>query len=570
MVSAKHLYLLVIIILYPIVSISQIENDELIGILKEEINREMDVLSKQENPVYYIDYRVVESNNIVIGSSFGSLVSSTISTSRMLSSNVRIGSYSLDNTHDLSGSNQGYYASGGEYGTASQLPLEKGEDAIKQALWRATSQSYKTANAQYEAVLNYRRHNQEIPKSADFSKEPVVEYYEAPLSDFKSRINTDQLENSVKGYSSLFLNNKHIINAEVTLAINVERKYFVSSEGSTIAQNMTYCFIWISASALADDGDVVPVYRSYFAYDPKDLPDSEVIKSDIHAMINKLDELRVAPLAEPYTGPAILSERSAGVFFHEIFGHRVEGHRLKSENDGQTFREKIGEKILPKSINITFNPSLRNMNGIDLVGAYQYDDEGIKGDQVDVVTSGELKTFLFDRTPFDGFHKSNGHGRASAGMKVVSRQSNLLVETSKSYGNDNLRKMLIAECKKQDKPYGYLFQDVTGGYTFTDRYQPNVFNIMPIEVYRIYVDGRPDELVRGVDLIGTPLSMFAEIKATGDKTGVFNGICGAESGNVPVSASSPSLFVRRIETQKKPTFNEEPPLLTKPVSEGNL
>ncbi len=107
---------------------------------------------------------------------------------------------------------------------------------------------------------------------------------------------------------------------------------------------------------------------------------------------------------------------------------------------------------------------------------------------------------------------------------------------------------------------------MVGGFTNTDRYSPNAFNIFPTEVYKVYVDGRPDELVRGVDLIGTPLAMFAEISAVGDTHGVFVGFCGAESGYVPVSAISPALFVRRIETQKKPNNKLEETILKAPVA----
>jgi len=84
-------------------------------------------------------------------------------------------------------------------------------------------------------------------------------------------------------------------------------------------------------------------------------------------------------------------------------------------------------------------------------------------------------------------------------------------------------------------------------------------------VYRIYPDGRPDELVRGTDIVGTPLASFAKILATGDKPEVFNGYCGAESGNVPVSAVSPSILVSEIEIEKKAKSNDRPPLLPEPT-----
>ena len=48
-----------------------------------------------------------------------------------------------------------------------------------------------------------------------------------------------------------------------------------------------------------------------------------------------------------------------------------------------------------------------------------------------VVDNGILKTFLMSRSPIHGIDHSNGHGRRQAGHEVVSRQSNLIVESKK-------------------------------------------------------------------------------------------------------------------------------------------
>ena len=89
-------------------------------------------------------------------------------------------------------------------------------------------------------------------------------------------------------------------------------------------------------------------------------------------------------------------------------------------------------------------------------------------------------------------------------------------------------------------------------------------NVIPTMVYRVYPDGR-EELVRGVDLIGTPLIAFSKIVAADDDIGVFNGICGAESGWVPVSAISPGILVSQIEVQRKEKSQSRPPLLPAPT-----
>jgi predicted Zn-dependent protease len=283
-------------------------------------------------------------------------------------------------------------------------------------------------------------------------------------------------------------------------------------------------------------------------------------------MIRDLEALRVAPVADPYTGPAILSGRASGVFFHEIFGHRVEGHRQKLANEAQTFKKMIGQEVLPKDFSVYFDPTAERMAGTALAGYYLYDNQGVKARRVDVVDDGVLKTFLMARTPIEGIPQSNGHGRAQAGFAPVARQSNLIVQVAQSSVKPDLKKLLIEEVKKQGLPYGLYFADISGGFTFTGRTVPNAFNVMPLVVYRIYPDGR-EELVRGVDLIGTPLTTFSKIEAADNHVEVFNGICGAESGGVPVSAVSPAILISQIEVQKKQKSQERPPILPAPFAQ---
>jgi predicted Zn-dependent protease len=134
--------------------------------------------------------------------------------------------------------------------------------------------------------------------------------------------------------------------------------------------------------------------------------------------------------------------------------------------------------------------------------------------------------------------------------------------------NAKLKEMLIAEAKKQGKQFGLFFEDISGGFTLTTRDSPQAFQVTPIMVYKVYVDGKPDELVRGVDLIGTPLTSFSKIVAASDKLEVFNGFCGAESGYVPVSAVAPSILTTQIEVQKKAKSSERMPILPPPTG-GN-
>ncbi len=537
--------------------------DSLLILMQSELNREMIELKKTSLPPYYIDFRVNESEETEIRSSFGSITKTRSDKKRILNTRVKIGDYSFDNSHAGSKTNMGRLSG---FSIPMMLPYENSADAIRFSLWESTQANYKLAKEVFTSLKSSPVDSTDENRSvADFSKETPSQYYAPPIEPLERTFNKSGWEEKIKNFSKLFLVDKNIISGNVFLQINRERKYFVSTEGSSVVQNQTYCQLMIDGSIRADDGDVLPLYKTYFVLTPADFPTDDVILKDIHELISKLEKIRNAPLADPYTGPAILNARASGVFFHEIFGHRIEGHRMKDESDGQTFSGKLNELVLPKSINVIFDPTVSTYEKFSLNGSYAYDDEGIKSQRVEVVEKGILKNFLMSRTPLNGFLKSNGHGRTAAGGTPVSRQSNMFIETSDPLSDADLRKMLIKECKKQNKEYGYMFEDVEGGFTNTGRYIPNAFNIFPTEVYRIYVDGRPDELVRGVDLIGTPLTMFAGIKAAGDKKEIFAGICGAESGGVPVTAISPSIFVNHIETQRKVKASVEPSLIEKPA-----
>lgn len=538
--------------------------DKLIPIIEAELDREIEHFKTATLPPYFISYRVNDVQSAYLTSSFGSLVSTNMQRNRYLVTDVRVGDYAFDNSHPFSTFDEvDMPRTNPQDGFNTPLPLDDDRGPVSLTLWQQTQAKYRTALATYKALMN----SPKITSAnvvADFSKEEPVVSIDPAAPQLESYFDRQVWEARLRSLTAPFAENVSIVRGNASLQLEIERKYVITSEGTRIAQNRTSAYLSIEGSILAEDGDIVPLHLSYFSRDPGGLPSEEVILSDVRKLIEKLNLLRSAPLADPYTGPAILQARAAGVFFHEIFGHRVEGHRLKSEEDGQTFKNKIGQLVLPKSFSIVFDPTVSTMDGKDLNGHYRYDDEGVKARMVRVVENGVLKHFLMSRTPLESHSQSNGHGRAQAGNKVVSRQSNLIVENRKPVKTSDLRKMLLSECRKQKKPYGYLFMDVMGGFTTTGRFMPNAFNIFPTEVYRIYADGRPDELVRGVDLIGTPLAMFAEIAAADDSRDIFTGFCGAESGSVPVTAIAPSFFVKRIETQKKNTHQLEKALLERP------
>src|SRR6204780_3084707 len=315
----------------------------------------------------------------------------------------------------------------------------------------------------------------------------------------------------------------------------------------------------------AADGMDINRYANFDWLNPKDAPDDQTVFARIQVMIAETEALDKAPLVDPYAGPAMLTGRAAAVFFHEVFGHRAEGFRQKDINEGQTFTSKVGEQILPDFISIKDDPTEAALDKQMLLGNYAFDDEGVPAENVQLVDHGVLKTFLMSRSPLVNIPQSNGHGRRQLGFVPVARQGNLIVSSSKAVSNDQLRQQLIDLVKAQGKPFGLLIDDIAGGFTFTGRQQPQAFQVLPLVVYKVYADGRPDQLVRGVDIVGTPLVSLTKIVATGDTPDIFNGYCGAESGSVPVSAVAPAILISEMEVQKKETSTDKPPILPPPA-----
>ena len=532
-----------------------------LDVMRSELQRNFETLKKEQNAPYYISYSIDHLKSQSVSSSFGALTDRDDSESAFLRIDLRVGSYQLDNSHEIRGDRYSRFMR--FFSGPSFAPLEESPDALKVLLWQRTDKAYKDAVETLTKIKTDKRLTvEEEDQSDDFSKAPFSSYIEKPLN---IRVDLDKWGEKVKKFSEPFKKYPHILHASSSFENEVRHKYFVNTEGTAISTPTNYIRLRVNAMAKAEDGMELPLYVSYFGFQESDLPSEEEVMADVNKMIETLEKLRTAPLVDPYTGPAILTGRASGVFFHEILGHRLEGHRQKSEEEGQTFKKKVNEEVLPKFMSVIFDPTIKEYRGLKLSGFYKYDDEGSKAERVVSIENGILKNFLMSRSPIENFPKTNGHARCYPGLSPVSRQSNLIVESKKSLSEDKLRRKLIAECKKQGTPFGLIFDNISGGFTTTGRMSPNAFAVQPLVVYKVYVDGRPDELVRGVDLIGTPLTTFGKIIAAGSEIEVFNGMCGAESGSVPVSAVSPSLLVSQIEVQKKEKSPEKPPILPPPA-----
>jgi len=534
----------------------------LMDAMTAELNRAMTSLSKagtaNQQPPYYIGYDAHDVTRLSIVAQQGAILSSDANHQRVADITVRVGDAKMDNTH-------GTHHAGAIH--TVELPLTDDRPAIARTLWWGTNTAYGNALQSYLKVKSELAvQAKEEDDSPDFSHQDAV-HAQLPLIPMPA-LDRKAWEQRIRALSGIFREHPQIITDLVVLTVDDEDSYFVSSEGSRLAYPHQLIRIVVVAATRADDGMELSLARTFESRTEHDLPPQAELEKQIQLLASQLDALRTAPPAEPFNGPALLSGRASAVFFHEVLGHRLEGQRQRGEQEGETFTKDVGKAILPTFLSVADDPTLATFDGTYLSGYYKYDDEGQPAQKVELVDKGILQQFLMSRMPIAHFDVSNGHGRSQIGLMPTGRQGNLIVTSTNTTSDKKLRQLLIDEIKKQNKPYGLYFEDIASGYTLTQRATPQAFQVIPQLVYRVYADGRPDELVRGVQIVGTPQASLTQILATGDKPAIFNGECGAESGSVPVSAIAPAMLFGAIETQKAPQGKTRPPILPSPAADS--
>ena len=540
------------------VDAQRIDDRNILNAMEAELERSMSELAEQPDPPFYISYEVTDNYRASVSTTFGRVTRSSESGGTYYDIDLRVGQSEMDNTH-LTDRRRFPQV------TLGSLASQEG---IRNNFWLLTDRTFKQAS---EELVNVRTKSeiQIDTEGPAFDLAPSVKVSHSEL-DIPIQFARTEWEKRLQRISNVFNGHPTLLSGNAQGSVIKNVRFFVNSEGSRIqSDELTYTIV-LSATTKAEDGSNLNLSKLFHARKPSGLPSDRELTRTADEIVTTLINLRNAPNIEPYTGPAILSGRAAGVLFHEILGHRLEGHRLKQTNDAQTFKDKINQRVLPESMSVVFDPSMKKFGDTDLLGTYEYDSEGVTGQKVRVIEDGILKRFLLGRSTLadEGFRESNGHGRKAIGLKSVARQSNLLVEVDDPYTPLELEEQMIAILKERNLEYGLYFDDIVGGFTITTRSLPNSFTVRPVIVYKIYQDGSR-ELVRGVDLIGTPLAVFDNVIAAADDVAVFNGQCGAESGNVPVSAISPSILVRQIEVQRASQSRAILPILPQPGSTGS-
>ncbi|MBX2803903.1 MAG: hypothetical protein KTR31_39875 [Myxococcales bacterium] len=537
--------------------------DPLLDSLTAELERTRSGWGAEADAPYFLGYRLGDVQRVSVSARYGQLLRVDESAERILDVSVRVGSPERDSSHAL----RGDFVAGTNFHLGRRIPLDGDERALRVAVWDATHKAMRDAQERWLRVAaNQVVKVREEDDSADFSVEEPSVYLGEPAS---LEVRPSDWTSVLQRVSTVLDDHPEVFGSSATLDGMAQTTYVVTTEGTRIRQPRTWLRVALSAHTVAEDGARIRLYRWKDVSEPSRAPDEAALLEWASQLRSTLVQMRAAPQGEPYSGPVLLRGRAAGVFVHEVIGHRAEGHRQKLDDEGQTFKGKVGQRVMLPSVSIFDDPTLSTYAGEDLNGHYRFDEEGMPGRRVSIVERGVFRGFLMSRSPIEGFPTSNGHGRAQPGRLPVSRMANTVVQTTDPRSEVQLRRRMRQLLRAQGRSWGLLVDEIAGGFTLTGRVFPNAFNVRAVTAFKVFADGRPDERIRGVDLVGTPLVALSNVVAVGNDPAVFNGFCGAESGSIPNSAVSPSLLISTLEVQLKDRDADRPPLLPKPIAAGD-
>ena len=509
---------------------------------------------------YFVAFRVKESSRVQLAAKNGSLVVDELGRTRKAAADVRVGSYAFDNSNDPDLD----WVDSDVYQPSNVLPLEDEVAPLRHTLWLLADFRYKQALASYLKLKGEGVYRLADPsRGPSFSAAPpIIRVEPVPVATFDRQLWLDR----VRQLSARLALHPQLFDTEVSFEVTLDTRWLGTSEGTRLRDARLLYLLRATAWVQAEDG--VLLEHTFHAYAPTEaaLPSLPELERGIDDLAKMLIALRTAPVLEPFTGPALLEPTATGVLFHEILGHRLEGHRHDDQDDGQTFARYLNQPILPPFLSLVDDPTLPALAQVPLNGHYAFDEEGVAAERVILVERGVLKGFLNARRPGPGANRSNGHGRAAGVQRPVARQANLQVIAHDTVTRARLRDMLLEEVRRQGKPFGLIIRDLAGGQTNTSGYGYQAFKGEARAVYKVDAVTGEETLVRGVDLVGTPLTTIGKILAASDELGVFNGFCGAESGMVPVSASAPATLFSEVELQRSIRPRTRPPVLPNPVS----
>jgi TldD protein len=569
--------------------------DRTLAAMHDELERSRTrlALPGQEKP-YYIEYRLLDSDERTIVAEFGSIVSSTTTRNRYMSVDVRVGNYHVDSSNFISGGGfRGFLDSTGTVG------IDRDYDSLRQDLWLATDQGYKQALDLLSGKRAFLRNLASAPTIDDFSEEPpmvMVEPRQDP--DWTAR----NWEAEAKQASGALRAYPQISGSRVIYRLIYTTTYLMSSEGTQIRASRSLAAIEAGLSAQADDGTLVHHYLTVYAGKPSGLASADSVRQQLDRVGRELVALRAAPRMSDYDGPVLFEAPAAGALVAQLLGPSLGGARpLLSANSrfdqmqqalgGRSeWSGRLGQRVMPAGVGLVDDPTVKDFQGQELIGAFNVDQEGVRAQRVALVGDGILRDLLMSRRPGPELVRSNGHGRSANLADARPMAGNLFFNATGGKSPADLRQAFIAACRENGQQWCLLvrrmdnpviaspnqdelsdsFAQLAGGAPNGDR--------LPLLVYRVNVQDGREELVRGAVLSRLTSRSLRTISGFGSDPTVFSyvqsqdaeivgtalGVFGTADNGVPATVIAPSLLFDEVEVHGPHGEARRMPMVTPP------
>ena len=580
-----------LIIALPVATFAQApvpatETDQTLHAMHDEMERSRTRLQLPgvDKP-FYIEYRLLDIDVRSVTSSFGALIASNDTRNRFMSIDVRVGDYHLDSSNFVS--EDGFQ---GFLGTTGEVGIDRDYNSLRQDLWLSTDQAYKQAVTQMSLKQSFLRSLTKPPEIDDFSQTaPIVKIDPLVKPDWTAR----NWEEESRQASAALLKFPHLNATRVNYYLVYFTYYLMNTEGTIIRSSRNLAAIEAALDTTAGDG--MPLHNFYAVYvaKPGDLPDPATVGKSLAQAGTELATLRQSPIVSDFTGPVLFQGAASGALLAQALAPSISGSRpplstmpafdemMQRMGGRSEWSGRVGTRVLPVGMSLIDDPTLNAYNGQLLLGNYDYDDEGVKGQRVTIVENGTLKNLLMSRRPGPEFQASNGHARSALLSDTRPLSSNLFLQANNGLNPADLKKKFIDACKddghewcleirSMDNPaissirqedFSDFIGAVAGGVASGER--------VPLVMYRVYVaDGR-EEMVRGGHIEGLQLRSLRNIPAYGDDVTVFPymqnpsggfagtalGAFGSAQGGIPSTIVAPSIVLDEVEVRG---FHGEP------------
>jgi len=579
----------------PEIKIPAGDNDQTLRALRDEMERSRARLALPgvEKP-FYVEYRLLDLDVRTVTASFGALLASSTGRNRQMIVDVRVGNYHLDSSNFIS--EDGFQ---GFLGRSGQVGIDRDYNSLRQDLWLATDQAYKEAVTQMSLKQAFLRSLTKPPEIDDFAQaQPVVKVEPRVEPDWTSR----NWEEEARVASAVLRNFPQLYGTRVTYSLIYTTSYLMTSEGTIVRTSRHFAAIEAGMDTAADDGMPLNNFYAVYATDPSGLPDAVAVSKALTQAATQLTEERNGPLVPDYTGPVLFDAPAAAATLGQVLEPSLSGARppLAMTNEFDELLERyggrsewtgrVGTRVMPTSVTIVDDPTARDFQGQPLLGGYDLDAEGVRGERVSIVENGVLKNLLMSRRPGPDFYISNGHARSAMLSDPQPLSSNLFFQSSAALNPADLRKKFLDACRDdghdwclevkrmanpalsalQQEDFSDFVGEMVGGLGSGQR--------MPLLVYRVYVaDGR-QEPVRGAIIMGLTLRTLRNMLAIGNDPVVYTymqnpvgGLAGTALGSfgsaqdgIPSTVIAPSFLLDDVEIRG---FHGEPrrlPLVSAP------